>query len=375
MSINSVRPVFITQNLPRALPEPCKCTIIPPYMTEKIAGGEAVHHQHQQLREDRARLFSGLENVHTVKEEGPLIRVYTARNRKLIPGIYVPSPLESSDVDARAAYHWAQKTDEFFRTFFKRDSIDNNGMPIDSTIHYGEDYNNAFWNGRQIVYGDGDEKHFASFTADLTIAAHEIGHGLTQFDNNLVYKDQPGAVNEHLSDVAAAMVQEFVEDKDVHSLSWMIGDRVMIDVDGKKYALRSMSRPGTAYKNHPTFGDDPQPASMEDFVKTESDNGGVHINSGILNRAFYEASKNFANLNPKYAHTRDGTGRVWYNARSQISSTATFTEFAQATITAAEALYGVESQEVKEIRNAWAEVRVLGVSPEKEKKGCKCALV
>ncbi|CAN5593734.1 hypothetical protein BH18THE1_BH18THE1_04570 [soil metagenome] len=152
-------------------------------------------------------------------------------------------------------------------------------MKLDSTVHYGEDYNNAFWNGTQMVYGDGDGEIFQRFTKSIDVIGHELTHGVTQYEAALEYEGQAGALNESFSDVFGSLVKQYSLKQKVDKADWLIGNG-LFGSKGRGIALRSMKRPGTAYDD-PTIGKDPQPAHMKDYVKTTSDNGGVHINSGI----------------------------------------------------------------------------------------------
>ena len=158
-------------------------------------------------------------------------------------------------------------------------------MKLDSTVHYGQEYNNAFWNGEQMVYGDGDGEIFQRFTKCIDVIGHELTHGVTQYEAALEYEGQPGALNESFSDVFGSLVKQYILKQNVDKADWLIGASLFAK-KVKGVALRSMKDPGTAYDD-PTIGKDPQSGHMKSYVKTSSDNGGVHINSGIPNRAFY----------------------------------------------------------------------------------------
>ena len=151
-------------------------------------------------------------------------------------------------------------------------------------MHYGVDYDNAFWDGERMVFGDGDGEVFVGFTASTTVIGHELAHGVVQYTANLEYQGQPGALNESIADVFGALTEQFLLEQSATDATWLIGAEIFTDaVQGK--ALRSMIEPGTAYDDD-ELGKDPQPAHMSGFVRTTEDNGGVHINSGIPNRAF-----------------------------------------------------------------------------------------
>ncbi len=172
---------------------------------------------------------------------------------------------------------------------YQRDSLDNKGLILTGTVHYGREYQNAFWNGQQMVFGDGDGEIFNRFTIAIDVVAHELSHGVTETEAGLIYFEQSGALNESLSDVFGSLVKQYHLKQTADEADWLIGEGLLADgINGK--GLRSMSAPGTAYDD-PLLGKDPQPGHMKDFIKTREDNGGVHLNSGIPNRAFYLAAK------------------------------------------------------------------------------------
>jgi len=243
-------------------------------------------------------------------------------------------------------------TFDFWQTVFSRDSIDNEDMPMRGVVHFGQDYPNAFWDGRRMVFGDGDDEIFVRFTKSLDVIAHELGHGVIEDEAGLEYWGQSGALNEHFADVAGTMVKQRRLNQTADKADWLIGAELRgEEFDGD--ALRSMKAPGTAYDDA-CLGKDPQPAHWRDFVRTFEDNGGVHINSGIANRAFYLLA---TNLGGRSWHA---PGHIWYDAlRSpQLTTTATFRQFARITHRAARQRFGPGSAEATAVRAAWAEVGV-----------------
>jgi hypothetical protein len=215
-------------------------------------------------------------------------------------------------------------------------------------VHYEKDYDNAFWNGTQLVCGDGDGKVFGRFTKPIDVLGHELGHALTQYTANLTYAGQSGALNESISDVFGSCVKQRHLGQDAVQADWLIGEGIFLPgINGT--ALRSMKAPGTAYDD-PTLGKDPQVGSMADYVETSDDDGGVHLNSGIPNRAFYLAATGIGGT------SWEGAGRIWYAAlTSGLPASTGFAQFAEATVAAAvDAGTGAEV-----VRAAWAEVGVL----------------
>ena len=214
---------------------------------------------------------------------------------------------------------------------------------------------NAYWDGRRMVYGDGDGSVFTSFTSDIDVIGHELTHGVTENEANLDYENQSGAMNESFSDIFGIMIKQRYNNQDVKKSNWLIGEKVMI---GPKYALRSMKAPGTAYINHPELGDDPQPATMDKYQNlpdtSSGDWGGVHINSGIPNFAFYVAAFNMG------GYAWEKAGRIWYAVLTDnnLAQNAKFADVKNLTIVHAEKLFGNNSPEVKAVKQGWSEAKV-----------------
>ncbi len=236
---------------------------------------------------------------------------------------------------------------------FQRHSLDDRGMALLATVHYGEDYENAFWDGRQMVFGDGDGELFNRFTIALDIIAHELTHGVIQHEAALVYADQAGALNESLADVFGSLVKQHRLGQDVESADWLIGAGLFTDrVEGQ--ALRSMAAPGTAYDD-PLLGRDPQPGHMRDFVETQDDNGGVHINSGIPNRAFHHVAMALG------GHAWEEAGQVWYDTLvdERLARNSDFAAFAKLTLDNAGRRFGTDGEVRRAVHEAWRAVGVL----------------
>ena len=242
---------------------------------------------------------------------------------------------------------------DLFAELFDRRSVDGRGSTLSVTVHYGQRYDNAFWDGSQLVFGDGDGEVFERFTKPMDVMAHEFTHGVTQFSANLTYQGQSGALNESVSDVFAALTKQRVLGQDAGAADWLIGEGLFRPGIAAR-ALRSMLEPGTAYDD-PQLGRDPQVGSMADYVETEEDNGGVHLNSGIPNRAFALAA--VALGGPSW----ERAGRVWYDTLTggAIASDVDFVGFAEATVASAGRLFPDDADVATRVRDAWAEVGVL----------------
>lgn len=300
--------------------------------------------------------------------------VYDAENGAQLPGTVARQEGDppTSDISVNEAYDGSGVTYDMFFDVYDRNSIDNNGLRLDSTVHYQKGYDNAFWNGQQMVYGDGDEdlpenqRLFNRFTAALDVIGHELTHGVTQYEAGLIYWDQSGALNESMSDVFGSLVKQYQRQETADQANWIVGEGLFTNnVNG--VGIRSMKDPGTAYDD-PVLGKDPQPGHMDDYVKTIEDNGGVHINSGIPNRAFYVTSVELG------GYAWEKAGQIWYKILTdKLTERATFQQAADLTFEAAGELYGENSLEQMAVQKGWAEVgiRIGGDAPT----GCLTAIL
>jgi len=280
--------------------------------------------------------------------------IYDAHHSMNLPGnvVRVEGQGPTNDPAVDEAYDGLGSTFDFYLKAYQRNSIDNRGLPLLATVHYSNKLNNAFWNGRQMVFGDGDGQFFKRFTSSLDVIGHELTHGVTQFEAGLIYQGQSGALNESISDVMGSLVKQFVLNQTADQADWLIGAGLFTEhVQGK--ALRSMKQPGSAYDD-PVLGKDPQPAHMRNYVDTADDFGGVHINSGIPNHAFYLAAMKIG------GYAWEKAGRIWYNTLRdpRLQPYADFQLFAQLTALNADQLYGQGSAEGQAVREAWNEVGI-----------------
>jgi Zn-dependent metalloprotease len=258
---------------------------------------------------------------------------------------------KKGDAAVDEAYDYSGNTYQFYNEVFERNSIDGKGMPLNSYVHYGSGYNNAYWDGQEMVYGDGDGKIFDRFTKIIDVVGHELTHGVTENTAALIYRGQPGALNESFSDVFGIMVNQYANKQTAEESDWLIGAGLFTrKIKGK--ALRSMKDPGTAYDD-PLLGKDPQPSDMDHYVQTTRDNGGVHINSSIPNRAFCETAMAIG------GNTWEKAGKIWYvTLTKKLESTSDFKECADATLEVANTLYGENSKETKAVYDGWKKVKV-----------------
>lgn len=335
--------------------------IVPPYLAQRIAehgpiGPRAAGSLELDRRFRSERVLRGRSALLEAPRVSPaapaaLRRIHSADNAETLPGTLVRSEGQAPTGDPAVdeAYDGLGATFALYAEVYGRNSIDGSGLPLEGTVHFGVDYDNAFWNGERMVFGDGDGVYFTRFTVALDVIGHELTHGVTDRTAALVYRGQSGALNESISDVFGSLVKQRALGQDAAAADWLIGAGLFTPaVTG--VALRSMRAPGSAYDD-PVLGRDPQPASMTDYVDTEEDNGGVHLNSGIPNRAFFLAATAIGG--PAW----EAPGRIWYAALTdaELAPDADFATFARATARAAKALGAPQHDAVE---GAWAAVGV-----------------
>ena len=350
-----------------------RCHFIPPYLLRHIATaadsrragrcGAATLALDSRLRATRdARHRAALDTApDRMVGEAPAGAggriIHTANNTEVLPGEVARKdgdpPVGDAAVDE--AFDSSGQVLSVFAEQFGRRSVDGLGSTLSITVHFGTNYDNAFWDGRQLVFGDGDGVIFERFTKPADVMAHEFTHGVIQFTAALAYQDQSGALNESISDVFAAITTQLVAGQRADQASWLIGEG-LFRPGINAVALRSMREPGTAYDD-PQIGKDPQVGQMADFVQTTDDNGGVHINSGIPNRAFTLAALEIGGF------SWETVGQVWYDAvtAGELSPRSDFAAFAQATLNSAARRFPDRSEVADAVRRAWQTVGVLGV--------------
>ncbi|TCP22325.1 bacillolysin/thermolysin [Scopulibacillus darangshiensis] len=268
------------------------------------------------------------------QSRGGGVETYSANNGSSLPGDLV-SDADNSFTDkgqaaAVSAHYNIEKVYDYYKNNFNRNSYDNKGATLKSTVHYGNDYNNAFWNGQQMVYGDGDGRTFIPLSGSLDVTGHELTHAVTEYTAGLQYRSQPGALNESMSDVFGNFIEgnhDYLVGEDVYTPNTP-GD-----------ALRSMSDP-TKYG---------QPDNMSDYVHTGQDNGGVHTNSGIPNKAAYLTIESVG---------WDKAQKIYYRAlTTYLSPRSQFSDARAALLQATSDLYG-QGAEYNAVASAWDQVGV-----------------
>ena len=349
------------------------CFIAPPFLLDRLAkegnaeqqqAALATMAQSASIRTRRAMLTElvrtrGMDVAALVPTAGAEDRsVYDVEHGGYndLPGRLVRSEggPASDDDSVNEAYDGADATYTFYKQVYDRDSVDGSGLALVSCVHFGRDFDNAFWDGGEMVYGDGSNHLFiaGSLTKAIDVIGHELTHGVTQYTAGLEYHGQSGALNESFSDVFGSLVKQYSLGQAADQADWLIGAGLLVPEIGGQ-ALRSMSNPGTA------FNGDPQPAHMDDYHDLpddndpRNDNGGVHINSGIPNRAFYLTATAIG------GNAWEAAGQIWYQTLTErLQPTSDFAQAAEATVEAAADLFGAGGTEEQAVQKAWEEVGV-----------------
>ncbi len=336
--------------------------IIPPHILKEISKKGSQKQKDMAMRtlmmseKIRGRREAFAEVYVAAATAAKSIRVYDAKNLQDLPGEEVLDPGNSTNPAVKEAYDGADGTYNMYFDVYERNSIDDRGMSIISTVQFDANYNNAFWDGRQMVYGDGDGDLFNRFTIAVDVMGHELTHGVTEYEAGLVYYDQPGALNESMSDVFGSLLKQRTLNQTADAADWLIGEGLFTSkINGT--ALRSMKAPGTAYDD-PVIGKDPQPAHMRDYVRLprSDDGGGVHINSGIPNHAFYLTAMEIG------GYAWETAGKIWYIAlRDLLRYNSSFQSAANRTYQVAGVMYGSGSKEQLAVKKGWTGV---GITPK-----------
>ena len=333
-----------SHQLPPPPHPPLHCSIVPPYLLEALASSDdpraAAHAQatldvDAELRQSRrtAGLRADRRPAHARGGGWPRApppgRCAPSTTRSTAPRCPAPwcaprATRATGDQAVTEAYDGLGGTWQLWQEAYGRNSLDGKGLPLVASVHFGTNYDNAFWDGTQMVFGDGDGVIFLPFTRSVDVIGHELAHGVTQYTSGLNYQDQSGALNESVSDVFGVLVKQRLLGQSADQADWLVGAELLAPgVNG--VALRSMAAPGTAYDD-PRLGKDPQPAHMSGYVDTTDDNGGVHINSGIPNKAFHVVATTLG------GNAWEVAGQVWVDTiTGDISADCDFATFARLT--------------------------------------------
>ncbi len=331
---------------------------IPRYMLDEIAErttSEAMKGEIAKTKQFMAELERKPGNTAQPRNPGQdklgVNEVYDAKGREIEGTLARTDGQKPTGIQAvDDGFEFTSQIRDFYKQVHGRQSIDGQGMPYRSTVNYGTNYENAFWNGERMTYGSpGKDSPFKTFML-LDVAAHEVTHGITEHQGGAIYRNQAGALNESFSDVWGSLVKQWTRKQTADKADWLVGEGIWKEnINGR--ALRDMKNPGKAY-NDPAIGKDPQPGHMKDYNHTRGDNGGVHYNSGIPNRAFAEFAIDVG------GHAWERPGQIWWAARKASGSNPNFATFAHQTLEQAKLLGHTDL--IPKLQKAWDTV---GVKP------------
>ena len=341
--------------------DPIRC-FVPPHVLDHLVGSHnpAIRRLATRTRAlaastraDRARLAAlPVAAAPPPPTAGKRRLVYDIENALFgLPGRLVRSEGEAPTGDPAAdeAYLHSGTTYDFYRELFGRNSLDDRGLSLLSSVHFGEGFANAFWNGEQMLYGDGDGAIFLRFTRALDVVGHELTHGVVQYECNLEYHDEPGALNEHFADVFGILVKQWRSGQTAAQADWLVGEEILGPAVHAK-GIRTF-RGEKAYVGDPVLGTDPQPKHLRDLYNGPEDRGGVHLNSGIPNHAFYRAAIALG------GRAWETVGWIWYETLKRLGRSSGFREAARASIEVAGWPRGGKVQQ-EAVKAAWAAVGI-----------------
>ncbi|MFI8875787.1 M4 family metallopeptidase [Streptomyces sp. NPDC055243] len=257
----------------------------------------------------------------------------------------------TGDAAVDEAYDGLVAASTFMAEVLGRDSITVSNLPLAAVVHHDRRYNNAYWNGEYLVLGDGDEEIFSRFTQCPEVIASEVWPGVPEV-SAISFGGESGALNISIRDVFASLTKQYARGQSVDEADWVVGAGLLApSLHG--VGLRSLKAPGTAYDND-VLGRDPQPDHMRNYVHTERDNGGVHLNGGIPNRAFYLVAAALG------GNAWERAGRIWWDALTsgEVGELPLFADWARLTTRAAIARYSEGSEEHRATLAAWDAVGV-----------------
>ena len=339
----------------------CQCFIIPKDVLERFAKDKKLSDADRKSFADSAQYEDAWRKVRDANSKlsasaqtllvsgllpvgPPVVTVSDCQHGSTLPGVPVANPGSSSDATAKRAFVEATGVAEFYQTVFGRNSVDNAGKTLASSVHFSVNYNNAFWNGNQMTYGDGDGNIFIDFTNSNDVIAHELTHGVTQFSAQLAYANEAGGLNESMSDVFGSMYRQWRGKQTVDKADWLIGKDIMgPGAIAKGFTcLRDMSSPAD---KHCLAA---QPTKFSQY-KNGMD---PHYSSGIPNFAFYKAATAIG------GKSWEKTGKIWYQALTGFAPQPNMkmSVFAKRTRTLAKSLFAGDPLVFGAVDKAWTAV-------------------
>lgn len=274
------------------------------------------------------------------------IRLFDCAGDEILPGASVDLSTTADQIALRVA-ETTRRLLDFYRTVLGRNSIDDRGCDVDSSIHYSRGFCNAYWSRGRMVYGDGDGYLFNNFASSEDFIGHELTHGVTEASTHMGYEDEYGALNESLSDVLGVTFKHWLRGWTVDQADWRVGSELIAPAGGGQgwTCIRDLSHPGAAHALNR------QPQHYDHYQH----GGDPHENSGIANYAYYLAAKQVG------GQTWIGVGKIWYATLTLggLGSKPTFRRFARETVRQAKRLFGATDIPQK-VASAWRDV---GITP------------
>ena len=333
------------------------CSIVPPKVLRRFARDKRLSAKERKAFADAIkyeREWRKLRAVHTevsaatsrlqrgATPRAPEITVFDCKHATTLPGVPVSAP--GSDATSKRAFAETAAVAQFYEQLFGRNSVDDAGKTLMSSVHFSVRYNNAFWNGTQMVYGDGDGNIFVNFTKATDVIGHELTHGVTQFSAQLEYSGEPGGLNESVSDVFGSMFKQWRKGQTVDEADWLIGKEIIgrgARARGFE-CLRDMSNPAAKHCLAP------QPTHFSEFRPGMD----PHESSGIPNLAFYHAAVAIGGYSWQKA------GMIWYEALTGFGPEPSMKmmAFAQKTRKVAKTLYPRDKRTFAAVDGAWKAV-------------------
>jgi len=338
------------------------CHFVPADVLKRFANDPTLPHDLRSSLDDTLRVDVEIRNLRrqanrltqvagltvaapATKPSGlPTVTVFTCNHSRSLPGTQIPNPDSSSDATVKNVFAETTAVAKFYKAAFNRDSIDDANMALLSSIHYGNKYNNAFWNGSRMTYGDGDGGIFIDFSMGNDVIGHELTHGVTQYSLELNYSDDAGGLNESISDCFGSMFRQWQANQTADKADWLIGADIVGPTAKAKglTCLRDMANPGASHCLAP------QPTNYSQITPGMD----PHYSSGPPNLAFCTACKIAGGESWK------GVGKVWYEVltRSGSHPNMTMKDFAHRTRNAAAHLFPGNSALQNAVDQGWKHV-------------------
>jgi Zn-dependent metalloprotease len=298
----------------------CTCHIVPDHVLKRLSQDKTLPEEQRKKFADTMKIDAELRKLRTQASKltriamslapaattalapAPAITVFNCNHSQTLPGAQIANAATGSDATAKHVFAETTSVAAFYSQVFGRNSVDGAGMTLMSSIHYGAGYNNAFWNGMQMTYGDGDGSIFIDFSKGNDVIGHELTHGVTQHSLQLNYANEAGGLNESLSDCFGSMFRQWEAKQTVDQADWLIGKDIMGPAALQKgyTCLRDMSNPAAKHCLSP------QPTKFSQY-KAGMD---PHVSSGIPNLAFCLVAKAVG------GQSWEKVGQIWYKAQT-----------------------------------------------------------